>query len=154
MSQFRISFPPSKLCFQTSATDSLSSRFTLKKSAQLCYTLLLGENCWQNNEYSLCNGSEPNPLFLSDRFRHLCKRFFSHRPLNNISCFLIQLLTVLLQYFFAICHCRKSISLSCLCTIQISAPTCGHWFAGPQSFSYRFYWNPVLCLAIPSSQSQ
>ena len=68
-------------------------------------------NCWQNNAYSLCNGSEPNHLFLSDRFRHLCKRFFSHRPLNIISCFHIQLLTVLLQYFFAICHCRSKVDL-------------------------------------------
>ena len=105
MSQFRISFPPSKLCFQTSATDSLSSCFTLKKSAQLCCTFLLGVNCWQNKAYSWSNGSEPS--FFSDRFRHLRKRICSHRLLTNMSCLHIPFLSVLLQYFFAICHGRE-----------------------------------------------
>ena len=51
--------------------------------------------------------SEPDFLFLSDHFRHLRKSIFSHRQLKYIFCFHIQLLTVWLQYFFAICHCRE-----------------------------------------------
>ena len=107
MSHFHISFPPSRLCFQTSATDSLSSRFRFKKSAVLCCTFLLGVNCWQNNTYSWFTGSEPSFLFFSDCFRHLRKRICSHRLLNNMSCLHIPLLTVLLQYFLAICHGRE-----------------------------------------------
>ena len=110
MSHFHISFPPSRLCFQTSATDSLSSRFRFKKSAVLCCTFLLGVNCWQNNTYSWCTGSEPSFLFFSDCFRHLRKRICSHRLLNNMSCLHIQLLTVLFHTSLLLVMVERSMS--------------------------------------------
>ena len=100
-------FSTSKLCFQTSATDSLSSCLRFRKSAVLCCTFLPREKCRGNNAYSLCNGSEPDFLFLSDRFRQLRNSNFSHRPLNSIFSFHLKLLTVLLQYSVAACHGRE-----------------------------------------------